>query len=181
MGAKFIVEWKRQPIGLVYDYERTLEDGHTKVTAILLEQATGRGAGVIATALFVDWLFRSLPFRKLYLDVYGFNGHVLALLKKLGVRQEMHRLQHRYWNGQYWDSYGFAIYRGDYPELCDRILQSRRGRKTHADLQTSKSHWAESRASGSGYGHDQLVDEAMLSEMEWSDHPSSVAELVRGL
>jgi RimJ/RimL family protein N-acetyltransferase len=177
MAAKFIVEWKKQPIGLIFDYERSLEDGHTKLTALLLEEATGRGAGIIAAALFGDWLFRSLPLRKLYLDAYGFNAPVLAILKRLGVRQEMHRRQHRYWNGQYWDSYGFAIYREDYPHLCDRILQSRRGSSAGPNHGRPRAGGQSSDESARGpanlapaalapaqWAHQHLVDEAVSSE-----------------
>src|SRR5262249_43920667 len=63
MAAKFIVESAGRPVGLAFDHERTLEDGWTQVTALLEEESTGHGAGVIATALLVDWLFRGLPLR----------------------------------------------------------------------------------------------------------------------
>src|SRR4051794_37047704 len=48
MAAKFIVQVSGKPAGIVFDYERSVEDGHTKATTLLLPQAAGRGAGVIA-------------------------------------------------------------------------------------------------------------------------------------
>src|SRR5262245_65102678 len=62
IAAKFLVESGGRPVGLVFDYDRALEDGLTKVTALLEEGSTGHGGGVIATALFVAWLFQNLPF-----------------------------------------------------------------------------------------------------------------------
>ncbi len=125
MGDKFMVLSQGRPVGLVFDYERSLEDGHTKVAAMLLDDCCGRGAGVIATALFSQWLFQNLPVRKLYLDVFEFNKPVLRMLNKLGLQEEMKRTEHRYWNGRYWDQYGFAFYRADLPQLIERLSRRR--------------------------------------------------------
>jgi hypothetical protein len=85
MTAKFVIRCSGRTIGLVFDYERAIEDAHTKVTALLQEEATSRGVGIIAAALFSDWLFQSPPLRKIYLDVYGFNERVTTILRKLNV------------------------------------------------------------------------------------------------
>src|SRR5262245_63518327 len=44
MRAKFLVESAGRPVGLVFDYDRTLEDGYTKVTVLLEENRIGHGA-----------------------------------------------------------------------------------------------------------------------------------------
>src|SRR5262249_21639665 len=77
MRAKFLVESAGRPVGLVFDYDRAPEDGYTKVTALLEENSTGRGGGVIATALLVGWLFETVPLRKVIMEVYGYNRPVL--------------------------------------------------------------------------------------------------------
>ncbi|MBI3466373.1 MAG: GNAT family N-acetyltransferase [Planctomycetes bacterium] len=122
MGAKFIVESDGRPIGLVFEYDRTLEDGHAKVTALLKEESVGRGGGVIATALLVDWLFQSLPLRKIYHQVYGYNTSVLRALRKLGLAEEGVLKGDRFWNGSYWDLHIFAGYREAWPKDRERIL-----------------------------------------------------------
>jgi len=125
MEARFTVVKSGRPVGLVFDYDRSMEDGHTKVATLLSEHAAGRGAGVIATTLFSDWLFQTLPLRKLYFDVFGFNVSVVRMLQKLHVREEMCRSDHRYWNGRYWDCHGFSLFREELPQLQQRLFRNR--------------------------------------------------------
>lgn len=129
MNSAFVVLKHAKPIGLVFDYERCLEDGHSKVAAMLLDGASGRGDGVIALTLFAEWLFSTVPLRKLYLDVFAFNAQVVRMLHKLGVQEEMRRVEHRYWNGRYWDQVGFAFYRQNLPHLLQRIVRPLRARR----------------------------------------------------
>lgn len=134
MRAKFIVQSSEQPVGLVFDYDRTLEDGYTKVTVLLEENSTGRGAGVVATALFLDWLFEALPLRKVIMDVYGYNRSVVAILRKLGFEEEGVLKEMRFWNGAYWDLHVFTLARARWPLVRDRVLRTpATERRTPAD------------------------------------------------
>src|SRR5262249_8604216 len=108
--------------GLVFDHDRLLEDGCTQVTALLDEDHTGHGGGVVAAALLVDWLFRGLPLRKVYMKVYAYNGAVVRMLRKLGLEEEVLLREARYWDGGYWDLHTFALYRSAWPDVRDRIL-----------------------------------------------------------
>jgi RimJ/RimL family protein N-acetyltransferase len=123
MAAKFIVARGEQPIGLVFDYSRTLEDGTTKVTALLQEKKVGHGGGVIATALLIDWLLQSVPLRKVYLEVYAYNPRVVRMLRKVGLAEEGVLKGNRFWNGAYWDLHMFALYREAWPDVRARILR----------------------------------------------------------
>lgn len=123
MGAKFVIQKQGKPIGLVFDYERSLEDGHTKVATVLVENQSNRGSGVIATALFCKWLFQTLRITKICWDVFGFNPAVVEMLRKLGFHEEMRRVNHRFWNGKHWDWYGFAISREEHQQVLQRILR----------------------------------------------------------
>lgn len=123
MRAKFIVQACGRPVGLVFDYDRTLEDGYTKVTVLLEETNTGRGAGVVATALFLDWLFEAVPLRKVFMDVYGYNRPVLGMLRKVGFAEEGVLKEMRFWNGAYWDLHVFALARQGWPAVRDRVLR----------------------------------------------------------
>jgi RimJ/RimL family protein N-acetyltransferase len=125
-GAKFIVDRRHRPIGLVYEYERSVEDGFTKVTALLLEEQVNQGAGVIATALLVDWLLLNLPLRKVYLEVYGYNPRVAGILRKLEIPEEAVLQENRFWNGEYWNLHVFAIERQAWPRIRARILRPQR-------------------------------------------------------
>jgi len=125
MEAKFTIVKSGRPVGLVFDYDRSMEDGYSKVATLLPEHEAGRGAGVIATTLFGDWLFQTLPLRKLYFDVFGFNPSVVRMLHKLDVREEMRRVEHRYWNGKYWDCHGFSLFRDELSPLQQRLFRNR--------------------------------------------------------
>jgi RimJ/RimL family protein N-acetyltransferase len=126
IGAKFIVESSRRPVGLVLEYDRSLEHGHTKVGALLQEESIGHGGGVVATALFIDYLLQSLPLRKVYLEVFGYNRGVVGMLGKLGLPEEGRLKGDRFWDGSYWDFHLFAIYREAWPGIRARILRVER-------------------------------------------------------
>src|SRR5262249_43351780 len=117
LGAKFLVESVGKPVGLVFDYDRTPEDCWTKVTALLQEDSAGHGGGIVATALLLDWLFQSLPLRKVYHEVYGYNAGVVGMCRKLGMVEEGVLRGDRYWNGAYWDLHVFALYREAWPRV----------------------------------------------------------------
>src|SRR5262245_3464564 len=123
MAAKFIVQSGERSLGLVFDHDRTSEDGWTKATTLLQEQDVGHGTGAIATALFMVWLFEALPFRKIYHEVYGYNVPVVRIWRKLGLVEEGVLKADRFWNGAYWDLHIFALYREAYVKLRPRILR----------------------------------------------------------
>jgi RimJ/RimL family protein N-acetyltransferase len=123
IAAKFLVEAAGRPVGLVFDYDRTLEDGYTKLTALLQEENAGHGSGVIAAALLTDLLFQTLPFRKIYHEVYAYNAQVLRMHRKIGLVEEAVLRETRFWNGVYWDAHLFALSREAWPAIRDRLLR----------------------------------------------------------
>jgi RimJ/RimL family protein N-acetyltransferase len=123
VSTRFVVESAGRPVGMVFDYDRTPHDGWTKATTLLQEESLGHGGGVIATALFMDWLFRGLPLRKVYHEAYGYNAAVVRMWRKLGLREEGVLRGDRYWDGAYWDLHIFALYREDWPRVRDRVLR----------------------------------------------------------
>lgn len=124
-GAKFIIESAGQPAGLAFDYDRTVEDGWTKAITLLRPESIGSGAGAIATTLLMDWLFSSLPLRKVYHEVYGFNSNVLGMWRKLGLEEEGVLKADRFWNGAYWDLHIFALYREGWLQIRKRVLRGK--------------------------------------------------------
>jgi RimJ/RimL family protein N-acetyltransferase len=131
MAAKFLVEVAAlpdspRPVGWVMSSEHNLEHGFVKAGAILQEENVGHGVGVIATALLMDYLFRSLPLRKIYHEVCGFNPSVVRMWRKLNAAEEGILKGDRYWDGTYWDLHVFAVYREAWPDLRARVLRPRR-------------------------------------------------------
>jgi RimJ/RimL family protein N-acetyltransferase len=130
MGAKYLVEAANRPIGLVFDYDRTIIDGFTKVTALLNEESVGLGGGVVATGLLVDWLFQHLPLRKVYMEVYSYNRPVVRMLRKAGLLEEGQLRGARFWNEEYWDVHIFAVERRGWPDVRRRFLRQRTEART---------------------------------------------------
>lgn len=125
-GAKFVVESVGRPVGLVLTYDLYLEHGHAKVGTLLREDCVGHGGGVVATALLMDYLFRTLPLRKIYLESYGYNPRVVGILRKLRMVEEGVLKGDRYWDGSYWDLHVFATYREAWPGIRARVLRAER-------------------------------------------------------
>jgi RimJ/RimL family protein N-acetyltransferase len=123
MGAKFIVENGQRPVGWVMSTDDNLEHGFAKAHTILQEENAGRGVGVVATALLIDYLFAHLPLRKIYFEVFEFNPSVVRMWRKLGLPEEGVLKADRFWDGSYWDLHIFALYRESWPELRARVLR----------------------------------------------------------
>jgi diamine N-acetyltransferase len=121
-AARFLVESGQQPVGLVVAYEHFPEHGYAKIGAMLGAECVGHGGGVVATALLTDYLFATLPLRKVYLESYGFNPAVVRMLRKLGLPEEGCLKESYYWDGAYWDLHIFAVYRDAWPGLRVRVL-----------------------------------------------------------
>jgi RimJ/RimL family protein N-acetyltransferase len=126
MAAKFIVESGQRPVGWVMSYDHNLEHGFAKVGTIVQEENVGHGVGPVATALLMEYLFRNLPLRKIYHEVYAFNPVVVRIWRKLGLVEEGILKVDRYWDGGYWDLHIFAVYREAWPDIRDRALRPRR-------------------------------------------------------
>lgn len=122
-AVRLIVESGGHPVGMVVAYDHFPEHGYTKVGVLLQEASEGHGAGVVASALLIDYLFRSLPLRKVYLEGYGFNPSVVRMLRKGGVPEEGCLKESYYWDGAYWDLHIFAVTREAWPAVRARVLR----------------------------------------------------------
>lgn len=112
-----------QPIGTVYSFDVSLVNGYASFCIYLDPSHTGRGLGVEAGYLFVNYLMTYYPLRKLYTDIYSYNKHSLHVADKIGFVVEGTLRAHRWFDGQYWDLYKLALYRDTW-EKCKSTLAS---------------------------------------------------------
>ncbi len=109
-----------QLVGLVSAYSANHEAGYAYV-AFYRADFKGPGGGHMTEGLclFVDHLFRSWPFRKLYFEVPEYN---LGFLTDYGaeIAQEEGRMRgHAYFEGRYVDVAIIAAYREPFMKLAD--------------------------------------------------------------
>lgn len=66
-------------VGLVCAYEASLEAGHAKVAMLSVNQRRGSATGLVTEglALFVEYLFRAFPLKKLYAEVPDYNRYLI--------------------------------------------------------------------------------------------------------
>lgn len=100
-----------QAQGLVVCYQADMVNGHASIGAAFSQEVESVGLPATAVGLFIQYLFRVYPFRKLYLEVPGWNMAQIAS----GVGSYFHdegRLRgHDYYDGKYWDKHILAMYR----------------------------------------------------------------------
>jgi hypothetical protein len=98
--------------GLVVAYNGSSQDDYSYMAAVT-DRKFGPGT-VEALGLFLRYLFRYWPFRKIYFESLAFNIPQYESAVKLGIFKEEARLKdHHFFDGQYWDLVIYAIYRED--------------------------------------------------------------------
>ena len=100
-----------QPVGHVVAYGGDMSMGHTFLGAVFQPEYTGTGLAAQAVAVFVRYLFKTFPLRKIYIEVPGFNFAQMASGEGILFHVEGALKEHDYYDGRYWDKYYCAIYR----------------------------------------------------------------------
>lgn len=100
-----------KPVGHVVAYGANRDHGHCYVGAVFSADYTGTGLAAQATEMFIRYLFHTFAFRKLYLEIPGYNWDLVRsgegrLFDVEGILRE-----HDYYVGRYWDQYLCAIHR----------------------------------------------------------------------
>jgi RimJ/RimL family protein N-acetyltransferase len=114
--AQFLVVRRSDgvPIGVVTCYRADFENQHAYLAAAKFtrdERATHLLEGTI---LFIDYVLRCWNFRKLYLEVNGFN--LPQLQSGIGrlLKEEGRLVAHVFFDGRYWDQHLVSLWRADW-------------------------------------------------------------------
>jgi RimJ/RimL family protein N-acetyltransferase len=110
-------------LGLTVAYNADLRNGHAYIAAVIDPREAVPGGGVEANALFLDYLFATWNFRKLYAEVLEFN--LVQFSSGLGnaFREEGVLRAHHYYAGRFWDQHLVAYYRETWETEGTRILE----------------------------------------------------------
>lgn len=119
---KIIINARKQiPVGFIYSYNYNLKDNYLYI-AICIEKKERNGVvGAEAGMIFLDYLFKSYPIRKVYCTVYEYNKMSMSFLKNAGFKTEGILKEHKYFAGKYYDMNILTFYREDLLELAERL------------------------------------------------------------
>jgi RimJ/RimL family protein N-acetyltransferase len=122
-----------EPIGLVVCYNPEFRHGYAYLAMIIVPKYEMSGWALEADAIFLNYLFETFGFRKIYLEVIEFNYQRLASGAGSLFHVEGCLKDHEYHLGHRWHLYTLAIYRDEWqdtlaqfePELAtlpDRVM-----------------------------------------------------------
>jgi RimJ/RimL family protein N-acetyltransferase len=105
--AQFVIERLSpgNPIGHVCAYNPRLIHGTAHLAVVITPELQGRGWALEGAGLFVDFLFRNFPLRKLYAETVEYN-YGASFSRGLGrfFSEEGRLREHSYYDGRYWDT-----------------------------------------------------------------------------
>ncbi len=122
-----ILNRSERAAGFIYSHEVNLVDGFAFVTAFLEPTARGRGLGAKAGMLFFNYLFSYFPLRKLYCEAYDYNPASCHLLQSAGFVLEGEFHEHRFFGGQYYTLFRYALYRPAFYSRFEGMLSALTG------------------------------------------------------
>src|ERR1700687_2834914 len=103
----------RRPVGVVMAHHANVAQGFAYISGGIARDLDRTGLGVEPLRLFVNYLFTTFPFRKLYLELP--ESEALSLASGIGhgglFRLEGRLTAHTYYAGRYQDLVILAIYR----------------------------------------------------------------------
>lgn len=98
-------------IGYIAGYNYNKVDGYIYITSILEEQ---KNLNKEALKLFIDYLFKCFPIRKIYCEVYENDNNKLDILQTIGFSEEATLDEDVFFDGKYYNKHILALYREDY-------------------------------------------------------------------
>lgn len=101
-------------LGLVVAYNADLRNRHAYGVVLVTPRLIGSGIGMEAMALFLNYLFTTWDFRKIYFESLSFN--FIQFRSGLGkhFHQEGLLRGHYYFADRYWDNHILALYRDEF-------------------------------------------------------------------
>jgi RimJ/RimL family protein N-acetyltransferase len=99
------------PIGLVSAFNASLHDGHAHISVCVDPDVRGRGWPLEAAGLFIEYLFQCFELRKLYAQVSELNRRRFRPALGDLLVEEARLADFDFFNGEYFDSVIYAIWR----------------------------------------------------------------------
>lgn len=124
--AQYIIESSQDSrlLGLVVAYGADTRNGHARIAIALEPNSWSKGWPLEGLILFVDFIFRHWNVRKLYAEVAGFNLERVASGLGRIFREEGCLRDHEWHDGRYWDVHLLAVWRDDWIDLRERLIEA---------------------------------------------------------
>lgn len=103
-------------LGVVCAYSPDHRNGHAKLAAVLFPGYEGRGWAIEGIELFISYMFRVFPLRKLYAEIFEPNLAQLPSLERFGFWVEGRLKEHEYHDGRYRDQLIYSLRKEDWLE-----------------------------------------------------------------
>ena len=110
-----------QLIGFIYSYRYNPNDGTLYTTIYMDLDNRNTVYSVEAGLVFYDYLFNKYSIRKIYCTVYSYNDMSIKFLKSAGFKLEGNLKKSKYFDGNYYDTYIFALYKNDFLEMKNKL------------------------------------------------------------
>lgn len=98
-------------IGYIAGYNYNKVDGYIYITSILEKH---KNLNKEALKLFIDYIFKCFPIRKIYCEVYENDNDKLDILQTIGFSEEATLDKDVFFDGKYYNKHILALYREDY-------------------------------------------------------------------
>ncbi len=85
-----------------------------ELSIFLAKEYRGRGLGKQALEAIMDYAFEKMNLHRLEAEVVAYNPDVVAMMKKMGFKEEGTLREAKYYNGKYYDIYRFGLLRPEY-------------------------------------------------------------------
>lgn len=114
-------------VGLVSVYNPDFQHDLAYLAATKLSDTDASTKMIEGTVLFLQHVFRTWPFRKLYLETPQYNLDQFASGSGRLLEEEARLRDHWYYDGQYWDHVVLSIWRSTWDERSPSLLRSALG------------------------------------------------------
>lgn len=105
-------------IGLTYTYKVNYIDRFAYICIYLIPEETKQGLGYDVGYTFINYLFSTFGFRKIYSEIFQFNEPSIKISKRSGFVKEGTLREHHWFQDRYWDLLTFSLTRENFNQLA---------------------------------------------------------------
>ena len=124
--SQFIVEGTadRERYGLVAAYDNRSDLGVVSIAFQRVSRRAAAGETFEGMFHFLDFLFASTAFRKIYAEVPGYNEAILGLGSVGPFVEEGRLVEHDFYGGRWWDHHYFAVWRSEWDAFAAPLREA---------------------------------------------------------